>query len=132
LFDFREGAVFVVIMMLMLVIVPMVMISMRVAVALPVLMVVMVMVLGMSVPVLVVMCIGQMNIEFYPGNSRFFLARNMEVKTIEPQFLQFMLELMRVHAKVQQCAQKHIAADAAEDIEVKSFHAGEKTSNIER
>jgi hypothetical protein len=32
------------------------------------------------------------------------------------------LELVRVNAKVQQRADKHIAADAAENVEVKGFH----------
>ena len=95
-------------------------------------MIVVVIMIGMRMSVVVIMLAGQMNIEFYAGNSRFFLARNMKVITIEPQFLHLVLELMRVHAQIQQCRQKHIAADAAENIEVKSFHAGEKTSNIER
>ena len=78
-------------------------------------------VMRMSVFVAVVMFVGQMNVEFRSGNSRFFLARDVQVITIEAQFLQFMLELMRVHAQVQQRAEEHIAADAAEDIEVKEF-----------
>ena len=84
-------------------------------------MVVVMMVIG-SMPVVVIMLVSQMNIEFHPGNSRFFLARNVEVIAIEPQFLQLMLEAMRINAKIQQRRHKHIAADPAEDIEVKDFH----------
>src|SRR5256885_721586 len=72
--------------------------------------------------VFVIMPIGQVNIEFDPGNSRLLLARNMEVIAIEPQFFQLVLELMRIHAKVHQRAKKHVAADAAEDIEIKNSH----------
>jgi hypothetical protein len=38
--------------------------------------------------------------------------------------------LMRINAEVQQRAKEHIAADAAENIEVKSFHVT-LTSNIQ-
>ena len=73
-----------------------------------------------------VMVMGQMNIELRSRDPRFFLARNMDVITIHVQFLQFMLELMPVHAQIQQRTEKHIATDAAEDIEVKGFHESRK------
>jgi hypothetical protein len=76
----------------------------------------------MLMTMLVIMIVGQMDIEFHTGDSGFLLARNMEVITIEPQFLQLMLEQMRIHAEVQQSRQKHIAADTAENVQVESFH----------
>jgi hypothetical protein len=85
-------------------------------------MIVVVVVMRVFVTVIVSMVIGQMNVEFHTGDPGFFLARDVEVVTIDAQFLQFMFELMRVDAEVQQRAEKHIAADAAEDIEVKDVH----------
>src|SRR5262245_38481228 len=38
------------------------------------------------------------------------------------QLLQFMLEVVRVHAQINHRADKHVAADTAEDVEIKSFH----------
>jgi hypothetical protein len=81
-------------------------------------------VMRMPVIVIVVMMVivGQMNIKFDSGDSGFFLARDVEVIAIDLQFLQLVLELMGVNAQVEQRAQKHVAADAAEDIEVEDFH----------
>ena len=93
----------------------------------------MIMVMVMIIRMGMAMIVGQMNIEFYSGNSRFFLARNVEVITIKPQFLQLMFEAMRVDAEIQQRSQKHIATDAAEDIEVKDFHKFQApTSKLQR
>ena len=79
---------------------------------------------SMVMVVLVVMLILQMNIKFHAIDSRFFPARDVpQVVTIHAQFFQLVLELVRVHAQIQQRADEHVAADAAEDIEVESFHA---------
>jgi hypothetical protein len=110
--------------MAVIVMVVVVVIMMRMFVC--VVMIMLVIVMGMFVlvvmTVIVLVVIGEMNVEFYAGNSGFFLAGDVEVITIDAQFLQFVFELMRVHAEVQQRAEKHIAADAAEDIKVESFH----------
>ena len=63
-----------------------------------------------------------MHIELRPGNVRALLARNMEVIFVEAQLREFALELFEVHAEVQQRADEHVAADAAEDVEVECFH----------
>lgn len=86
-----------------------------------VVMVMMIMVIMMVVLMAVIM-IGQMNVEFDSGNPRFFAARNVEVITIDVEFLQFVLELVRIDAEIQQRADEHIAADSAENIQVKCFH----------
>ena len=46
----------------------------------------------------------------------------MEVIAIQSQLLQLVLELVRVHTQVNERSQKHVAADPAEDIQVKSVH----------
>ena len=81
-----------------------------------------VIVMRMLVCVSVSMVIGQMDVEFHTGDAGFFLAGDVEVIAIDVQFLQFKLELVRVDAEVQQRAEKHVAADAAENIEVKEIH----------
>src|SRR5690349_5410077 len=86
--------------------------------------VVLIVMMRMSVVVVVTMFVMalQMNIELHACNAGFLLARDMEVITIDLQFLQLVLELMRVDAQIQQRGHKHIAADAAENIEVKNVH----------
>ena len=46
----------------------------------------------------------------------------MEMVTIQTQLLQFMIELMKIHAQINQCAEKHVTANAAENIEIEGFH----------
>jgi hypothetical protein len=41
---------------------------------------------------------------------------------IHIQLFEFMLELVRIDAKIQQRADEHITADTTENIEVKGFH----------
>jgi len=81
--------------------------------------------------IIVIMFILQVDIEFYAGDSGFFPARDVEVVAIHAQFFQFVLEPMGVHAQIQQGANEHVAADAAEDVEVESFHTEQRTSNIQ-
>src|SRR5689334_9518263 len=76
----------------------------------------------MMVIVAMFMIVLQMNIELHAGDSGFLAARNVQVIAIEPQLLQLVLELVRINAKIEQRGNEHIAADAAEDVEVKSFH----------
>src|SRR6185312_6411711 len=81
--DLAERSIFVVVMvfMFMIVVVMVVIMMMRMAVVVIVTMVVMV---------------GQMHIEFHAGDAGFFLARGMEVITVDAQFLQLVFELMCV------------------------------------
>ena len=69
-----------------------------------------------------VVIIVQMNIEFHSRNSRFLLTRNVKMIAVEFQFFQLVLKLVRINAQIKQRSNKHIAADAAEDVEIESFH----------
>jgi hypothetical protein len=69
-----------------------------------------------AVAVLVVMC--QMNIKLHTINARLLAARDVEMVAIEAKFFQFLFEPPGVEPEVQQRADEHIAADAAENIEV--------------
>ena len=77
----------------------------------------------MRMPVVIVMMILlQVNIEFHAFDARFFPARHVEVITVEMQFFQFVFEPMRIDPEIDERAQEHVAAHAAEDVEIKRFH----------
>jgi hypothetical protein len=132
LFDFGEGAVggvfrftwcvFVGMRMGVLVMVIMVMIVIVIVIMLVLVIMFVFVVVRMAVVMMMFVIVFQVNVKLRSGDSGFFLARDVEVIALDPQFLQFVFELMRIDAKVEQRTQKHIAADAAEDIEVKDFH----------
>ena len=88
-----------------------------------------IMVMLMSVLVIVAVVIAmfvfvsEMNVELRPGNGSAFPAANVEVISLEPELSQFALEGAHIQAQVNHRAQEHVAADAAEDVQVKSFHA---------
>jgi hypothetical protein len=65
--------------------------------------------------------VGKMNIEFDTFDSGFLRPLRMQVKAFDTEFLKFMLQLVKIHAQVEQSSNQHIAADAAENIEVKGF-----------
>jgi hypothetical protein len=77
----------------------------------------------MRMVVIVVMFRFEVNVEFRSGNAGALLARDMEVILIERQFLQFALELMEINPQIQESSDEHVAADAAENVEVNRFHS---------
>jgi hypothetical protein len=66
--------------------------------------------------------VGQMDIKLHAGDAGFLLARNVQMITAEFQFLQLAFQLAGIRAEVNQRADEHVAADAAEDVEIKRFH----------
>ena len=84
------------------------------------------MIMGMSVVVIVIvivaMRVGQMHIELHAVDAGLLFALNMQVITVELEFLQLAFEFVRIHAKVEQRGNEHVTGDAAENIEVKRFH----------
>ena len=79
--------------------------------------VVVVMMIVVSVPVLI-----GMHVELNAFDAGFVFAGGVEMEIVQVQFLQFAFELFERDAKIEQGADEHIAADAAENIEVKRFH----------
>lgn len=77
---------------------------------------------GMSMLVPVFMFVRQMDVELNAINRRLFCADRVNVITVQPQFFQLVLEFVKIHPQVNQRADKHIATDPAEDIEIKGFH----------
>src|SRR2546423_11865090 len=80
-----------------------------------------------AVPVLVLVLVVmvilvQVNVEFSPGNRGFLIASDVEVISVEAKLLQFTLELAGIDPEIDHRANKHVAADAAENIQIKGFH----------
>ena len=63
-----------------------------------------------------------MDVEFRSFDAGALLARDVKVILIEPQFLQFVFELMEIDAQIEQHADEHIAADPAKNIQIDRLH----------
>ena len=63
-----------------------------------------------------------MDIELHAVDAGFLFARDVKMIAVELQLLQLALQLARVRAQVNQRADEHVAADAAENVEIKCFH----------
>jgi hypothetical protein len=60
----------------------------------------------------------EVNVELHSFDGGFVSAGNVQVVTIKLQILQLVLQSVRIDAKIEQRADKHITADAAEDIQI--------------
>jgi hypothetical protein len=68
-----------------------------------------------AVIVMVVLVVAlEVNVEFGSRNAAFFRPNGVQVIAVELEFSEFVLEPMKIEAKVQQGSKEHIAADAAE------------------
>jgi hypothetical protein len=67
---------------------------------------------------LVAMFMREVNIEFNPFDGGFVSAGNVQMVAVEIQLFQFVLQFVRINTEVEQRADKHVAADAAEDVEI--------------
>lgn len=76
--------------------------------------------MGMSVFIVIV----SMDVEFHTFDAALVLSFRVQMEVMEVQLGEFALELLEGDAEVKQRADEHIAADATEDIQVKSFHLG--------
>lgn len=79
------------------------------------------MMMFMIIVIMVVMLV-QVNIELKAVNVGFLSWLDMQMIAIELQLFQFTIKLRRLHADIEQRANKHVATDAAENIEIKRFH----------
>jgi hypothetical protein len=70
----------------------------------------------------VVMLVSQMNVKLHARDSLSFLPPDVQVIAIHLELREFTFQLARVHAQINQRANEHVAADAAENVEVKSLH----------
>src|SRR5436190_18680169 len=71
----------------------------------------------------VVMIVFDVHVEPGPVDARLLSARGVDMEFVEAKFFQFVLQLAQVHAEVKHRADKHVAADPAEHIQVKRLHS---------
>ena len=121
LLDFGKIPAVVVLVVVMVIVVIMVMI---------VIMVVTMMMMLVRVVVRMFVVIRQMHVEFHAFDAGFLFARDVQVVAVELQFFKFVLQLVRVRAQINHRADEHVAADAAEDVEVKRFHLPDASALI--
>ena len=79
--------------------------------------------MAMAVGVLVVMSALEVDVEFYSRDASLVSVGNVQMIPIDLQAGQLSLQRAGVNAQVEQGADEHVAADAAEQIEVESFHS---------
>ena len=88
--------------------------------------VVMAVIMGMTLSrsgMLVMMVFAlDMNVELSASDTPLGSATEVEVITIDLEFSQLVFEPGGIHAQIQQSADKHVAADSAEEVEVKGLH----------
>jgi len=75
------------------------------------------------VTVALIMLFGRdMNLELHALDACFLAARDVQVITVQREHCQLTLKLASIDTQVDQRAEEHVAADAAEDVEVEGFH----------
>src|SRR5438046_9850963 len=73
---------------------------------------------GMFVDVLM----REQHVEFHAGDVGFLSAGDADVPSVELEFFQFLLQCPGIDAKIEHGAEEHVAADAAENVEVQCLH----------
>lgn len=68
------------------------------------------------------MLMHDVNIEFRSRDAALFTTADMDVVSVERQCSQLLLDCLWVNSEVNHGTDEHVAADAAEDIEVESLH----------
>lgn len=64
----------------------------------------------------------QVHVKLSARNFSALLTRDMKMVAFHPQLLELRFQLYRIHAEVQQGADKHVPAEPAENIQIKRFH----------
>jgi hypothetical protein len=73
--------------------------------------------------IMIVVVIAHVHIEFHAFDAGFLGAGTMQMVAVELEGLEFALEVAEFHTEVEQGAEEHIAANAAEGIKVKRSHS---------
>ena len=66
--------------------------------------------------------VRQMHIKLHPINGAFLPAIGTECVALQFELLQLCIQRIEIHAQIDHGSQKHVATDAAKNIEVKGFH----------
>ena len=77
---------------------------------------------GVGMRMFMVVIAGKVNVEFHSFNAGFVAAGDVQVIAFERQLFQFARQLIGIYAQIDQCADEHIAADAAENIQIQGLH----------
>src|SRR6266566_4832812 len=80
---------------------------------------------------LVVWAVGKVDIELDPLDAGLVPARDMQVIAFQPQLFQLLFQPIGCDTQVEQRPDKHIAADAAEGVQIQCFH-GWLCNNLSR
>lgn len=78
---------------------------------------------GMRMRVAMFVFVRQMHVELRARNCASFLPRNMNVVFVQPELFQFVFEFALVQSEIEHRTDEHVAADAAECVEIKRFHS---------
>jgi len=81
-----------------------------------------VLVLMLMVVVEFMLVVPQMHIKLCPFDLHAFGARSVQVVTRHAELGQFPLQIIQLKAKIQHRTDKHIAAETAENIQIKRSH----------
>ena len=76
------------------------------------------MVMVMNMSVLMPMIMSEVDIELHPFDGGLVRPADMKMIVLEAELSQFPLQPVGIHANINQRADEHIAADAAEDVEI--------------
>ena len=63
-----------------------------------------------------------LHVELHAGDLPPLSSRDAQAPALELEFFEFALQLASSDAEINQRAEEHVAADPAEDVQVKSFH----------
>lgn len=102
--------------MMLVVVSVLVMMFMAVLMRGPMVMIMVVVIVVMTVVVVVV--VREMDVELHTFDAGLLLPRDVQVIAVELELGEFAAKFARVHAQINQRADKHIAADAAEGVEI--------------
>ena len=62
------------------------------------------------------------DVELHAGNVGLLPAGDMDMPAVEFEFFEFVFQRARIDAEINQRAEEHVAADAAENVQIKRFH----------
>jgi hypothetical protein len=78
--------------------------------------------IGVSMFMRMGVSVSKVHIELNAFNRCLVGARRMQMEAIQAEFVQLVLELVKIDPSIKERADKHIAANPTEDVEVKSLH----------
>ena len=87
---------------------------------------IMIMVVRMIVAVAMVV---EMHVELHAVDAGFLRALRVDVIALYFQGLKLAFKRLEVHAEVEHCPHEHVAADAAENVQVKRVHSSSPAAN---